>query len=309
MTAGNSRHDLRRWLGLRGAQEVVHFEVESVEHEAAFERRRIRYASHDGAAIPAFLLVPHGLRAPTAAVLVHHQHAGQRHFGKSEVCGLVGDPLQAFGPALAARGIVVLAPDSICFEDRRTGCTGTEPHANDWQQHYNEMSYRLLRGDTLLRQVLEDAEVALSVVAGLPWVDRTRIGIAGHSYGGNTVLFQAALDDRVRYACTSGALCSFRTKMQHGTGIELALAVPGLLDQLEVDDLVRCCAPRPLLVVSASDDEYARDAPEMVRLAAPSYAALSATAALELAHYEGGHALTPARFERIVTWLQERAAL
>jgi dienelactone hydrolase len=305
----DTRSELRRFLQLRDPHGVTHFEVESVESEPTHARWRIHYPSRDGEAIPAFLLVPQGLSAPTAAVLLHHQHAGQRHFGKSEVCGLVGDPLQAFGPSLAARGIIVLAPDSICFEDRRTGRTGTEPHESDWQQHYNEMSYRLLRGDILLRKVLEDAEVALSVLAGLPSVDCARLGIAGHSYGGNTVLFQAALDERVRYACTSGALCSFRTKMQHGTGIELSLAVPGLLARLDVDDLVRCCAPRPLLVVSATEDEYARDAPELVRLAAPSYAALSASAALELAHYEGGHALTPARFERIVTWLQERAAL
>lgn len=305
----DTRSELRRFLQLRDAQGVSHFEVESVESEPTHERWRIHYPSRDGEAIPAFLLIPQGLRAPTAAVLLHHQHAGQRHFGKSEVCGLVGDPLQAFGPSLAARGIIVLAPDSICFEDRRTGRTGTEPHESDWQQHYNEMSYRLLRGDTLLRKVLEDAEVALSVLAGLPAVDPARLGIAGHSYGGNTVLFQAALDERVRYACSSGALCSFRTKMQHGTGIELSLAVPGLLARLELDDLVRCCAPRPLLVVSAAEDEYARDAPDLVRLAAPSYAAQNAASSLELAYFEGGHALTPARFERIITWLAQRAGL
>ena len=201
------RGDLRRFLRLRDAQDVAHFEVGSVESEPTHERWRIHYPSRDGEAI------------------------------------------------------------------------------------------------------LEDAEVALSVLAGLPSVDPARLGIAGHSYGGNTALFQAALDERVRYACTSGALCSFRTKMQHGTGIELSLAVPGLLERCEEDDLVRCCVPRPLLVVSGTEDEYARDAPEMVRLAAPSYAALNASDALELAHYEGGHALTPTRFERIMAWLAQRAAL
>lgn len=73
-----------------------------------------------------------------------------------------------------------------------------------------------------MRKVLEDAEVALSVLTGLDAVDPSRIGVLGHSYGGNTVLFQAALDERVRYARTSGAACSFRTKVREGTGIELA---------------------------------------------------------------------------------------
>ncbi len=119
-----------------------------------YSRFRISYTGEEGDEIPAYLLKPEG-EGPFGAVLVHHQHASQRHFGKSEVCGLVGDPLQAFGPALAKQGIVVLAPDSICFEDRRKNCMGTEPdEAADIAQHFNEMCYRLLRGDTLMRKVL-----------------------------------------------------------------------------------------------------------------------------------------------------------
>src|SRR5262249_44223389 len=153
------------------------------------------------------------------------------------------------------------------FEDRRTGCAGVDPHPDDWLQHYNEMCYRLVRGDTLMRKVLEDAETALSVLAGFDTVDPARIGILGHSYGGNTVLFQAALDERARYACTSGAACSYRDKMLHGTGIEMAEVLPGVVDRFDIDDLLRLTAPRPILVVSASDDQYCRDAEEMVRLA------------------------------------------
>lgn len=51
------------------------------------------------------------------AILINHQHNREHHLGKSEVCGLAGNPLQAFGPELAIIGFVVLAPDSICFEE------------------------------------------------------------------------------------------------------------------------------------------------------------------------------------------------
>jgi dienelactone hydrolase len=297
------REELRHWLRLRPSAPGVEVEVVAVEIESSFERRRVTYKVPDGDSIPAFLLVPKGLRKPTPAVLVHHQHNGERHFGKSEVCGLIGDPLQAFGPALAERGLIVLAPDSICFEDRRRGRTGTDPHPDDWQQHYNEMSYRLLRGDTLMRKVLEDAETAVSLLAGLDPVDASRIGVLGHSYGGNTVLFQAALDERVRYACTSGAACSFRDKMRHATGIEMAEVLPGALDRFDVEDLLKLTAPRPMLVVSASEDQYSRDADEMVRLADAAYMDAGAPAALQHARYQGGHALTRERLDRIVEWV------
>ena len=53
-------------------------------------------------------------------------------------------------------GLVVLAVDALCFEERRTSRAGIAPSPDaDWLQHYNQMCYRLLRGDTLMRRVLE----------------------------------------------------------------------------------------------------------------------------------------------------------
>ena len=277
--------------------------MHDVVEAGSFERRRITYSCADGDRIPAFLLVPRERNGPGPAVLIHHQHNGQRHLGKSEVCGLAGDPLQAFGVALAERGLVVLAPDSICFEDRRAGQTGVEPHPDDWKQHYDEMTYRLLRGDTLMRKVLDDAAAGISLLAALDLVDPARIGILGHSYGGNTVLFQAALDERVAFACSSGAACSYRHKLTHATAIEMAEVLPDAIGRFDIDDLLRLAAPRPMLVLSAPDDQYSADAAELVRLARPAYDEASAPDALEHAEYSGGHAVTPERFDRVVRWI------
>ena len=301
------RNDTRQWLRLAPAPRHVNVVTEDVSVDEDFERRRIVFAAPDGDLIPAFLLVPTGRRLPGPAVLVHHQHKGERHLGKSEVCGLAGDPLQAFGVALAQRGFVVLAPDSICFEDRRSGRSGVEPHVSDWQQHYNEMTYRLVRGDTLMRKVLDDAAAAISVLNALDIVDTSRIGALGHSYGGNTVLFQAALDERVRFACASGAACSYRHKMEHGTGIEMAEVLPDVVGRLDIDDLLCLMAPRPMLVVSASEDPYSADAAEVVRRARNACVEANASHALEHARYEGGHAMTRDRFDHIVEWLVRTA--
>jgi dienelactone hydrolase len=306
--SASRRGELRDWLRLRDPKPAMEFEVLATHAEPSFERLAVTYRSLDGDAIPALLLLPKQMGEPAAAVVVHHQHNGERHFGKSEVCGLAGDPLQAFGPALAERGIVVLAPDSICFEDRRPNAAGTSPHEDDWLQHYNEMTYRLVRGDTLMRKVLEDAEAAVSVLLGLRTVDSSRIGVLGHSYGGNTAMFQSALDERVRFACSSGAVCSYRDKMRRGTGIEMAEVLPGVLERFDVDELLRLAAPRPLLVVSAVRDQYSFDADEIVREAAPAYAAAGAPRALEHCRYEGEHAITRERFDRIVAWLEHVAA-
>ena len=124
------RQQIRQFLSFSIPEAPVAFVAHDMVEESGYRRIRVSYASPEGEPIPAFLLLPQG-DGPFAAVLIHHQHNSQRHFGKSEVCGLVGDPLQAFGPALAREGFVVLAPDSICFEDRRTNRNrGSYPPGN-----------------------------------------------------------------------------------------------------------------------------------------------------------------------------------
>ena len=297
------RQQISQFLGFSIPEADAALVAHTVVEEHGYRRIRISYPSPEGEPIPAFLLLPDG-DGPFAAVLIHHQHNGQRHFGKSEVCGLVGDPLQAFGPALASQGIAVLAPDSICFEDRRKNRTGTEAdEEGDVEQHYNEMCYRLLRGDTLMRKVLSDSAQGISLLRTQPQVDPERIGIMGHSYGGNTVLFHSALDQRIRFACASGAACTYQHRMAHQIGIEMAEVIPAFAARYDVQDLATCFAPRHMLLVSATDDKYSQDADMIVAVAQETYAAMGSAARLEHKRYVGGHTLTQERFDAIVQWL------
>lgn len=281
----------------------VSFSTRETVKEDGYYRINISYTNLEGEQIPAFLLLPDG-RGPFPAVLVHHQHNGQRHFGKSEICGLVGDPLQAFGPALARQGIAVLTPDSICFEDRRRNRAGTDAdEKGDVDQHYNEMCYRLLRGDTLMRQVLSDSALGISILQTHPHIDPGHIGILGHSYGGNTVLFHAALDERIRFACSSGAACTYKHKVGHQIGIEMAEVIPGFAMHYDISDLVACFAPRRMLLVSATDDVFSRDADRIVVMAQEICSANGITEHIKHKRYDGGHALTQERFDYILNWL------
>ena len=290
---------LREVLGLALPCPVEHRRLETVAADTG-ARDLIEYAGAEGDPIRAFVFRPE--REPVGAVVVFHQHAGAFHLGKSEVAGLAGEPLQAFGPALAARGWLVLAPDAITFEDRRAHTSGTEPTDGDWLQHYNAMADRLVDGDVLLRKVLDDAQRAVTVLADLapPGLPPEASGVMGHSYGGLTALYLAAVDPRVRFACVSGALCSFDARREAGTGLNMAEVVPGLRTWLRVSDLVRAIAPRDLFVVSTTDDPYSADAD----------AVLARAGASGVAHLrvEGEHALDRERFSAIVEWVAARGA-
>lgn len=240
------------------------------------------------------------------AVVAFHQHASQRHFGKSEVFGLVGDQFQAFGPSLARAGFIVLAPDSVAFEDRRPAGPGTDPREDDWDQHYNEVAYRLIAGDTLMRKILEDGMAAVSALLDRSDVMPRDISALGHSYGGNTTLFLTAVDQRITAGCASGALASYRRKMADGTGIEMAEVIPGFTTQFDMHHVLAAIAPRPFLVVSADEDKYSVDAPDIIESASRSVDRSGNKCNVNHVRVAGGHALDESRFGEIVDWIVRR---
>jgi dienelactone hydrolase len=264
-----------------------------------FSRESVSYPGDDGREIPAFRFVPAGSDR-VGGVVVFHQHNGEFHLGKSEVAGLAGNPMQAFGPALARRGLVVLAPDAETFEDRRAQTRGIDPHAKDWQQHYNGMAYRLLNGDLIMRKHLDDAQRAVSALLAHPRVAPDRVGICGHSFGGTVSLYLGALDERCRFVCSSGAARSFADRQASGTGIGMIEVIPGFANHYEIADVVSAIPPRDLLLVSATNDEYSADADQVLQQA-------GLRGIVDHVRTNGGHELDSFRFEAITDWVASHA--
>lgn len=295
------RGRLRTLFNYHGAPAAPHVETLARRKLGGYIEELVAYPNLEGEVVKAFALHPEGV-GPFPGVVVHHQHNSEWHLGKSEIAGRAGDPLQALGPPLAKRGVAVLAPDTICFEDRRRTTDGILPRDDDRAQHYNEMAFRLVQGSLLMSTVVADAALAVSVLAAMPDVAAEAIGAIGHSMGGHTVLFSVPLDDRVQFACVSGAASGYRARISERTGIEVAQAIPGVLSITDFDGLIELIAPRPLLVLSADEDPYSSAASATVDAASSTYKALGADGVLEHAGYRGGHALTAERMRRIVDW-------
>lgn len=288
-------------INIPNAESNIDYTILESTEEDGYTRQLIEYDSY-GDKVRAFLLLPEILNE-NPAILINHQHNREHHLGKSEVCGLAGNTLQAFGPELVKKGFVVLAPDSICFEDRRKDPT---VEGFDFWQHFDEMCYRILKGEYLMKKVLEDAMNGISLLSELEYVDSKRIGTLGHSYGGNTVLFLAALDERITFSCASGSACTYKNRMSNGVGIEMASVIPGFVQKFDIDDLVTCIAPRHLFIVSSDDDKYSKDAPDIVENVSPIYMEYNALSNLQHKRYQGGHALTEKKFHDIIEWIDNR---
>lgn len=296
--------DLRRFLGISPPSAPTQLDLEWTRSAGSYDVRRVRYPTPDHDLVPAFLLRP-TRGASRTGVVVLHQHNGQWHLGKSEAAGRAGDPLQALGPALAAAGVQVLAPDALGFEDRRHHASGTEPHDLDKDDHIKEATYRLVLGDTLARKTLEDAAHAVTMLASQPGIER--VGVVGHSFGGHQTLFLAATDPRVAFACASGAAGSFEGRMANRFGIGFDQVVPGIARRMDFPDLVAWIAPRPLLLVAGEDDRYALDARDIAEQGRHAYRRQDADDELECQVLPGEHRLTRERHDLIVDWTLKAA--
>lgn len=297
---------VRSFLGLPPPPADVAVAVTATTREGRHRRLRLEIACADGDTMPALLLVPDdAVDAP--GVVVFHQHASQWHLGKSEACGLAGDPVQAFGRALVDAGLVVLAPDAVAFEDRRRTASGTDPHPDDRRQHERELAYRLLAGGTLAAKVLADAQTALSVLRERPEVAPDRVGVVGHSFGGNTVIFHAAVDGRVAFAATSGAAGTYRDKLANELGIERAEVIPGVIEVFDIDDLTGLICPRPLAIFAGDADDFANDAAAVIGVTRRRYRTAGHERRLHAEIATGGHALTPRRSRAITDWVARTA--
>ncbi len=102
----------------------------------------------------------------------------------------------------------------------------------------------ILRGGSLAATCLFDLQQAVDVLQSFDCVDSDRIGVIGHSLGGQTALWLTAADRRIRAGFSS---CGFSTMASIQSGHfphNCAAYVPGLLTSGDIDDVAASIAPR-----------------------------------------------------------------
>lgn len=217
---------------------------EVTEETAEYTRLRLAYDTLPGVTVPAWLLIPKGVKLPAPAVLCPPGHGDGMNQVMDETPGIYHE----YPKELAKRGMVALVPEHVGFGERM----GEEGNDRRSSHLYNYRALNLL-GECQQGLFIWDLMRGLDVLAGLPEVQASRIGCYGLSLGGETTLLLSAYDPRIRVACVSGFLTSYLScflDMAHcGCGYAF-----GMLRWFEMVDLAALIAPRPLFLESATDD-------------------------------------------------------
>ncbi|MCZ8519536.1 MULTISPECIES: dienelactone hydrolase family protein [Paenibacillus] len=218
---------------------------------------RAVYTTHAGLRVPAYVLVPKGLKGRAPAVLVWHGHG----IGSRELVGGGADGTPEEVPAggrqpvamqLAERGLIVIAPEIIGFGDRRLAADlPKEPRTTS--SCFALASRLLMCGQTLAGLRVFEAGRALDYTAGREDVDPQRIGCMGFSGGGLIAAFSAGLDDRLKAALLCGFTNTFAGSLWKRTHC-IDNYLPGILQKAELPELIGLIAPRALFVESGEHD-------------------------------------------------------
>jgi len=130
-----------------------------------------------------------------------------------------GQSLYWYGKAMLEKGWLVVAPDIGQHELQHT----------NW---------------SLMGERTWDALRALDYALTLPEADPERVAVAGLSLGGETTMYVAALDERLKLACSSGWLTTV-ANMKNGHC--KCFNFPGLEESFDFSDIFACVAPRELV--------------------------------------------------------------
>jgi dienelactone hydrolase len=226
--------------------------------EGTYTRTQLTYSVEPDEVVPAWLLIPKGERPEGGwpAILAIHQHGGQYDLGKSELVGLIGDAQYAYGRELCLRGYIVLCPDMLCFEERRAPDEVRRRNGMLDSYGYERFDFtkRLIHGSCLQTKYLHDLSCALDLLTALPNVNSARLGVIGHSLGGQETLWLTWYDARVTAAVSSCGFSLMRAILRDGINHNFAAYVPDMLAVSDMDTLVAEVAPRPFLLTAGEND-------------------------------------------------------
>jgi dienelactone hydrolase len=281
-------------------------ETIGIDDMGGYRREKIKYQIAPREWGAAYLLIPNDVERPAPAVFCHHRHNRDWRIGKSEVVGMAGDTSHAIGLELVQRGYIVFAPDAVSFEDRAALGINHDDPLDAFLQNYAELSVRLLRGETLLKKVIWDANRGVDYMLTRPEIDPDRLAVMGFGYGAKMAIWLMAFDERVFAGVGHGSLGSMHAALRNRLPIQVEFSVPRLLQIADYDRILSLISPRPFLMSAATNDPESSDAETVYQKAKRTYLRMGAGNRFSLYTYDDDTA--PGQFagqarQRAYTWL------
>ena len=283
--------------------------VQSEEDCGAYVRRKVSIQVQPGDRMPAYLLIPKKRAGKTPVIICFYGTTGGA--GKLTTVGLSGPkpgsppvPNRDFAVTMAEAGFIAFAADYLRDGERikpgKTPYDSTEFYQQfpNWSIHSKDAW---------------DNSRAIDYLETLDFVDATKIGMVGHSYGGHSTIFTSALEPRIKVAVANGPVSDF---IHHGMhwGVargsqSLPAMKPYVLDHtlkppLTFYEVTALIAPRPLLVGEAVGERRPMEE-ENAAAVSQVYRTLGYGERVRYHWYAGDHDFPPEAQRAAVEWFRK----
>jgi dienelactone hydrolase len=278
----------------------------------SYLRRKVSIEVQPGERMPFYLLVPRDLRGRVPAVICFYGTSSGA--GKDTTVGISGrapgsspHPNMSFAIDIAEAGFVAAAPDYLRDGERIK--PGRRPY--DTTDFYKEFPDWSIHGKDIW-----DTSRLIDYLETLKFVDRARIGMLGHSYGGHSTIFTTALEPRIKVAVANGPVSDFRHHGMHwavpkGAGNSQSLPAmrayvldPTLDIPIAFYEFTSLIAPRPLLVGQAVGERRPMEE-ENYAAVKHVYDALGYPERVRYLWYAGDHDFPPEARRAAVQWFKQ----
>jgi hypothetical protein len=275
-----------------------------------YVRRKVSIQVEPGDRMPAYVLVPKGIKGRAPAVICFYGTTSGA--GKETTVGLSGPKPgtppaknRAFAVDFAEAGFVAFAADYL--RDGERVAPGRRPY--DTTGFYEKHPDWSIHGKDAW-----DTMRAVDYLESLDFVDGARIGMVGHSYGGHSTIFTMMFEPRIKAGWANGPVSDFVQHGMHwaspkggGSSQSLPAMRPYLLEKrpppITFYEATALVAPRALAVGQAVGERRPREE-ENCAAVREVYAALGAADRVRYVWYPGDHDFPPQVRKEAVEWLR-----
>lgn len=271
-------------------------------------RRRVYLRAQRGLDIPVHIIAPTTMDAPRPVMICLQGTTTGVHLCWGEV--KFPDDIDKrrngydYATQAAKRGYIAIAIEQSCFGER----TERQIRPRSPSPCIDATLHAMLLGRSLMGERCSDVSAVIDWLTAEHEaldVDPSRIHVMGHSSGGAVAMHAAALDLRIGAVLACGCLGFIRDtfgRRRDDLGQEV---IPGILNWMEIADVVGLIAPRPFVTVAGQADHIwpASGATAVVAEAKKVYAALGAPEKIVCVAEPGGHTFRP-----VVSWRNFEAA-
>jgi len=179
---------------------------------------------------------------------------------------------------------------SVAVEQRNFGECGGHPEKGVPMCHVSSMS-AIINGRTTIGERIHDVSCVIdALIENFDFVDADNINLMGNSGGGTATYYAACLEERIKLAMPSCAVCTYKhsiAAMEHC----VCNFIPNIANYFDMGDLAGMIAPRKLVVVNGRQDDIFPDegVRESFEIIKKMYEAAGVPDNCALVTGEGGH--------------------